>query len=260
MEKDLKENIADSLEIDKILIPHLPYLLQDLWALGSSPSKYSRICKKLNLDKNSRVLDLGCGKGAVSIAIAKEYDCNVKGVDAMHEFIEDARVHAKKNKVGKLCEFEVGDLNTALQFEREYDLTIFASLGPILGNFDDKIEKLRKTVNVGGHILIDDGYLKDSVQTGKSGYEHYADRETTIKLLSKFGDTIITEVIYTDEETNKINYEFLHLIEKRGNELKTGSPELLHSINNYLKRQKEECEFIDEKITGAIWLIRKNSD
>ncbi len=36
---DSQQSIADSLEVEKILLPYMPYLLQDLWVLGSSVDK-----------------------------------------------------------------------------------------------------------------------------------------------------------------------------------------------------------------------------
>jgi 2-polyprenyl-3-methyl-5-hydroxy-6-metoxy-1,4-benzoquinol methylase len=75
--------ISDSLETDQQLLPYMPYLLQDLWALGSSVEDILKAVDSLPLSSDSRVLDLGCGKGAVSVLIASRFKCRVTGIDAM---------------------------------------------------------------------------------------------------------------------------------------------------------------------------------
>jgi 2-polyprenyl-3-methyl-5-hydroxy-6-metoxy-1,4-benzoquinol methylase len=68
------------------MLPYIPYLLQDLWALGSSVEIILKVIKELELPKSAKVLDLGCGKGAVSIQIASRFGFHVTGIDAMEHF------------------------------------------------------------------------------------------------------------------------------------------------------------------------------
>jgi hypothetical protein len=54
------------------LIPYLPYLLQDLWELGGMPGDVCALLQPhVSMEKELRVLDLACGKGAVGISLAK---------------------------------------------------------------------------------------------------------------------------------------------------------------------------------------------
>jgi ubiquinone/menaquinone biosynthesis C-methylase UbiE len=59
---------------------------------------------------NLRVLDLGCGKGAVSVKLAAALKCNCYGIDGISEFIETSKEKAKEYGVDALCCFEVGDI------------------------------------------------------------------------------------------------------------------------------------------------------
>lgn len=82
---------ADSLEADPLLLPYMPFLLQDLWALGADVDSIIRAIDSLGPGSSQQnVLDLGCGKGAVSIRIAMRFGYRVLGIDAMASFIEDA--------------------------------------------------------------------------------------------------------------------------------------------------------------------------
>lgn len=86
---DVLEKLAGSLTADSIeLIPFLPYLLSDLWELGSSPEDMiSLISNNICMSTDIRVIDLACGKRAVSISIAEKFGCRIKGVDIMNDFI-----------------------------------------------------------------------------------------------------------------------------------------------------------------------------
>ena len=70
----VKKSIVKSLDgLEFGLFPYLSYLLQDLWEFGASPQIIIELFKKNNIIKNaSKVLDLGCGKGAVLIKLVKE--------------------------------------------------------------------------------------------------------------------------------------------------------------------------------------------
>jgi len=78
----VEEKLAKSLTAESTeLIPYLPYLFQDLWELGSSPIDILKmITKHILVSKETKVLDLACGKGAVSVNLAKELGCMVKGL------------------------------------------------------------------------------------------------------------------------------------------------------------------------------------
>ena len=78
MNEKTKKSVAESLETEEILIPHMPFLLQAFWDLGSAIEEIVQAAGKLPISAHpSRSLDLGCGKGAVSIRLAKKYGFKV---------------------------------------------------------------------------------------------------------------------------------------------------------------------------------------
>jgi len=253
----IEQSISNSLEVDKHLLPYMPFLLQDLWALGSSVEYIIDIVGSLNLPFNlTKVLDLGCGKGAVSIQIASKFGFNVVGVDVMVAFLEDARKKASEHNVSHLCQFINQDIMEYVSVEHEFDLVILASLGGILGSFKNTIAKLRTQVRSGGYMLIDDGYLREVSSINRKGYEHYKRHDGTISELTAFNDLLLKEINTTDLSL-KINDEYLNLIEKRGSELVDKHPELEDDIKSYIDLQAEECDVIKNQIEGAIWLLQK---
>ncbi|MGI6331289.1 MAG: SAM-dependent methyltransferase [Zhaonellaceae bacterium] len=179
----VEEKLAKSLTAESIeLIPYLPYLLQDLWELGSSPKDMlDLITRHLRVSKQTKVLDLACGKGAVSIHLARRLGCLVKGIDIIPEFIGFAINKAQEFGVEELCEFKVGDITESVKTEKDYDIVVYGAVGNVLGNWEETIILLKNSVKKGGYIIIDDAYRND-----KSNAK-YLSREQWLKLFNDKG-------------------------------------------------------------------------
>lgn len=252
-----EQSISNSLEVDKHLLPYMPFLLQDLWALGSSVDYILDIVASLSLAPHeTKVLDLGCGKGAVLIQIASKFGFKVTGIDAMEVFLEDARKKAIEYNVSHLSEFINQDIMEYVTVEHGFDLVILASLGGIFGSFKNTVAKLRRQVRTGGYIIIDDGYLREASSLKRKGYEHYKNHEDSINELTASNDRLLKEINTTDLSL-KINDEYMDFIERRGRELIANHPELEENIKAYIHLQAEECEVIKNQIEGALWLLQK---
>ncbi len=257
MSDDIEKSISDSLETDTKLLPFMPFLLQDMWALGSSVDDIITMIDLLDLvPEQTKVLDLGCGKGAVSIQIALKYGFKVFGIDVMSAFLEDAVKKAVDNNVSNLCQFIRQDIREYVSVEHKFDIVILASLGGILGSIKNTVSQLRTQVRSGGYMIIDDGYLKEKSSLKRKRYEHYRNHKKTLNELTSFNDLLLKEVNTTDLSL-KINDEYLNVIENRGKELVAKHPELKDVIKAYINLQQEECEVIKNQMEGALWLIQK---
>lgn len=260
MSSKSRKSVSESLETDEFTLPYLPYLLQDLWALGSSVEDIIHLLQSLNLPRGeTNVLDLGCGKGAVSIQVAEKLGFKVTGIDAMEPFIAEAKHRANELQVSHLCKFLVEDIFDYASAVHNFDIVILASLGGIFKTNKNTISVLRSQVKSNGYILIDDGYLKTKSSVNRKGYAHYKDYQETVNDLLSFKDQLIEEV-NTTEKSIRINYEYLSSIEKRAAELMIRNNEIKSRIEKYIKLQREECDFLKEEVEGAVWLIRKRND
>ena len=133
--KSLQESVVTAMDgSDVELFPFLPYILQDLWEIGTSPQVIMDLVRKhAENHSNLRVLDLGCGKGAVSIKLAKEFNCQCHGIDAVKEFIGEANEKAGEFGVDHLCQFAVADLRETIKALSRFDIIILGSIGPVFG-------------------------------------------------------------------------------------------------------------------------------
>ncbi|NLP13129.1 MAG: class I SAM-dependent methyltransferase [Clostridium sp.] len=233
------------------LIPYLPYLLQDLWELGSSPRDIIEMTSKnIQVSKKTRALDLACGKGAVSVHLVKALGCLVKGIDIIPEFIEFAVNKAKELGAQNLCRFEVGDINEAVKEEKDYDIVILGAAGDVLGNPKETVEKLARTVKSGGYIFIDDAYGNDDFD------DKYLTREKWIKIFESMGVKLLDERIVQEDELKSINDEQQLFIRKRANELKKRYPDKAYLFDSYIESQRSECDELENEITGVTMLLQ----
>jgi len=249
---NVEEKLAKSLTASSTeLIPYLPYLLKDLWELGSTPKDIqSLIAKHIRVTRNTKVLDLACGKGAVSVKLAKEFACRVKGIDIMPDFVTFAKSKAQEHGVGEFCEFVVGDINEAVLLEKDYDIVILGAVGDVLGSPVDTVRKLGNTIRPQGYMFIDDAYA-----TGENS-EHPS-RKAWLELFHNAGLDLIDELSITDDDLEAISAYNQSRILVRANELKAMYPDKANIFDDYIRCQQEECDELGSEITGVTWLLQK---
>lgn len=252
---EIEEKLVKSLTGETTeLIPHLPYLLQDLWELGSDPKEIIGLIRK-NIQKveDLKILDLACGKGAVSVKLAKELGCHVNGIDIIPEFISYARQKAFEFGVPDLCSFRAEDINISAARERGYDIVIMGAEGEVLGSQEEAIQKLKNTIKSGGFIIIDDAYGREGV----SG--NYLSREQWLKLFENEGIQLIEEKLVKEDELSDTNDKNNKFIINRANELKNKYPDKTAMFDSYVNSQLAECYELENDIICVTWLLKKNS-
>jgi len=80
--------------------------------------------RKLSLSPTSRVLDVACGKGTTAIFLAKEFGCEVFGVDYGDKNVEAARSLAQSEHVESHVQFERSDAETLPFSDESFDAVI----------------------------------------------------------------------------------------------------------------------------------------
>lgn len=233
------------------IIPYLPYLLQDLWEMGSSPKEINDlISTHIPVNEKTRILDLACGKAAVSIHLAKAFGCQVKGIDIVPEFIAYAVKKANVYGVDSLCQFEVQDINKSVENERGYDIVVLAAIGDVLGNILETITKLKGTVHKNGYLLIDDAF------SNQDGHKTYFSQEQWLSAFRDAGVRLIAEKTIDDQTMESVNQYNQTYIVKRAHELQKLHPDQADLFADYIQRQQAECEQLQNDVTGVIWLLQ----
>lgn len=252
--KGLIESVVETLDgFDVGLYPYLPFLLQDLWRMGSDPEAMVSLLKKGGVARPCRVLDLGCGKGAVSIRIAEELGCPVKGVDAMPAFVDAARARATERRVGRLCRFVIGDIRARTWEPERYDVIVFGALGRILGDMKETLAFLARSLNERGCVLLDDGFLEDDSPTV---YDRCLRRSAFHGQIAAAGFEVAGEDLMSQEAIEATDRSFYQLIEKRAFELIQRHPESAALFRGYLESQEAENSVLENDLVCGTWLLR----
>lgn len=255
--KKLTESIEESLDGKASgIYPFLPYILQDLWEMGADPVVMMDLIRENIHRQNLKILDLGCGKGAVSVHIARELDCEISGIDGVPEFIEEAKSHAAAQNVQGKCHFETGDIRLRIHQFGNMDLVILGAIGPVFGNVLETLNQVGKCISPGGYVLLDDGYIEDGLAVE---YDRCLRKTEFFNQIRQADFEIIEEVSVTEEKMNQSENHIMKNIYRRIEELIEKYPDHKDLLNNYRKNQEYESRMLQEVITCGTWLLKKET-
>ena len=93
-------------------------------------NKIHHIIKKLNIQPNQKVLDIGSGWGTLALAIAKETNANVTGITLSENQFEYSRNKAKEMNLSNQVEFKLIDYRQLNEkFDRVVSVGMFEHVG-----------------------------------------------------------------------------------------------------------------------------------
>ena len=152
------------------------YESRELYAAGSWLAKPVRTVMELVPlfadHRNVRVLDLGCGVGRNSIALAQAfYDCRIECVDILECAIEKLRENAEKYQVKGKIACTVQSIDEFAIQEDCYDLILGVSALEHMDSeeaFVRKLEEIRRGLRQGGVfcLIMNSNVTERDAQTG----------------------------------------------------------------------------------------------
>lgn len=241
---------------DVQLFPFLPYILQDIWEIGADPEVIIKlISKHFRNVAGLRVLDLGCGKGAVSVKVAQKLGCTCHGIDAIPEFVAFAQQKATEFKVNHLCKFETGDIRQKVRELTGYDVVILGAIGPVFGDHFTTLTTLKKCINENGIFIIDDGYIDD-----ESNYSHplMFKKSTIILQIKKAGMKLVENDIFDTNDIKESDDFIFDKLKSRCFELIEKHPDKQTLFLDYIKNQEIENDVLENMVIGATIVIKIN--
>lgn len=252
---DLKLSIVESLDgaANPEIYPYLPYILQDIWEMGTDPGTVVDLVQRHIKIEPFRAVDLGCGKGAVSIRLAEVFNCHVTGIDGLPEFIEDARKYAEKYNVAHKCRFEADDARMRIKTLQNFDLAILGAVGQLFGNIYQTLSAVGKTLKPGGYIIIDDGWLPDD---SNANYDRCLSKTEFYHQIETAGFDILEEKHFDPDFINAANNEIWIAMKKRIDQLIEKEPQKRNVFEQYLEVQQNEIEMMANEIVCALWILK----
>jgi len=116
-------------------------------------AKMDHVCRKIRLQPGERVVEAGCGWGALALHMAGQYGAKVRAFNISHEQILVARDRAKREGLEKLVEFVEDDYRNIIG---QYD--VFVSVGMLehlgLDNYEGLGDVIHRTIGDSGRGLL----------------------------------------------------------------------------------------------------------
>lgn len=251
---NLRRQIAASIDAPVALLPLIPDLFAGLSSFGSSPRRVVNWLRDAGIGRRSRVLDLGCGKGAVSVSLARRLGSRVEGVDAFPPFIDAARDAAREARVSERCEFHADDLRAfARRASRaaasKFDAVVVLNVLPA----ERALPLALSLVKPGGVVVVDDAVALESARG--AGVRTAAEIRA---MIHRLGARLEREHVMTPVEYGRLSASLQRPIVAAARRVVREQPRRAGQITLFLAHQREADDVLSRgPLRGAIWLVRR---
>lgn len=252
MSKPLDKEIARSVAASARLTPHLGRLFRGISSLGSQPAVLVGLLRGAGLGPGGRVIDLGCGKGAVALMIAKRLNVSVLGLDACGAFIADAQAAADQQRLSGRARFIVADVR-----KRRVGRPADAALMIGLDGAELAAPRLRKFVRPGGLYAFDDLI--------RSHHNHHGDwrgvptREEIEALLAKSGDQIVGFHQPAPSTLARQHASLIRRLVANARAIGRAEPRFRPVLSDFVDHHRSAQRLIGGALRPALWVLRRGA-
>ena len=251
---DLARSVLTSLDgTDERLFPYLPELLQDLDDLGAVPALIEQLLsRQSDLTDQTNVLDLGCGKGSVSLHLLQRYPWTALGLDGMPAFVERARARADALGLADRCRFEVADIR-AWPGQGRFDVVVLGAVGPVLGDTETTLRRLDAWLAPGGRVVKDEVYLTDGASCRNATYNQT--RAGLMASITHAGFCLLAEALEPSDGRADDHRAMFEAIRTRAEALARRHPEDRTLFEAYVANQAQEFEVLAKEVVDVTLLL-----
>lgn len=249
----MNKEFNKSLDIqDEKITEFIPFILQDLWALGGNPGVVVAMVKQnIILNQSSQIIDLGCGKGATIIALAQTFQGNYTGVDIVSEFIAEGNIKVKEINLYDSVVLKVEDLRNTLYDGIKYDVVIYGHDSDVLGSVFETLGVLLKKLKVGGYIIYETAFHDGRYEGGE-----YLSKGALYSAINNSGLQIVDQLKWDKDYMRRQNDKNNRLIKKRIGQLKEQYPSQSSLLDDFYLNQIQESKILDEFIECIAFILR----
>jgi len=102
------------------------------------------------LNEQSKILDIGCASGEITVSLYDRFRCNTVGVDVSDKMIE----LCKKKYSKKNLHFEIGDITNLRFGDEEFDLVLSVSVIEWIKDYEAAIREVSRVLKSGGQWIV----------------------------------------------------------------------------------------------------------
>jgi tocopherol O-methyltransferase len=123
----------------------------------------------VEIQRGERVLDAGCGIGGSSLFLARHYTCSVVGITLSPLQVKEATLHAKKQELENLVQFQTMDFCHTTFPDTSFDVVWAVESACHATHKEEFVKEAYRLLKKGGRLIVADGFkLKDHYSTGES--------------------------------------------------------------------------------------------
>lgn len=260
----LAHAVAGSMGVPIAALPVLDELFASCRSLGTPPARVARWLRDAGVSSRHAVLDLGCGKGAASVAIAAACAARVVGLDAHTPFIESARAYAARRGLAARCRFAVADVFDATSRGRairrvppptpgsrgrpgptRFDAAVMLNVAGL----ETTLPLLRSVVKRGGLYVVDDAVVDRS----PGGLTLAAAR----RLIECRADRIVREHRWAPAELRRLHRTIGRRLAARAMALAQREPSWRAVVAECLCRHAEAAAALRDDMRPVLWMVRR---
>ena len=119
----------------------------------AATEELARLC---HLQKESRVLDVGCGAGATAVYLAKKRGCHVTGVDVIARMIARCEEMARREGVADRTTFRVADAQDLPFADDSFDAVITESVTAFPEDKQKAVTEYVRVTKPGGYVGLNE--------------------------------------------------------------------------------------------------------
>jgi SAM-dependent methyltransferase len=121
----------------------------------TSEEKFERFCQLLNLPKDTRILDIACGKGEVLVRLAEKYGISGVGIDLSPFCINDCKKkHLKRVPESDLTFIELDGAKYRPESGELFDVTMCLGASWVFENHIGTLQALKQMTKSGGLVIV----------------------------------------------------------------------------------------------------------
>ncbi len=124
------------------------------------PAVPERVMAGLGMSAGDRVIDVGCGKAALLVDLARHYGAIGLGVDINAAFLSEGRALAERHGVATLVTLMETEASRLEVEPGSFALALCIGSTHALGGYPETLRALARLVRPGGHVLAGQGYWR----------------------------------------------------------------------------------------------------
>lgn len=174
-----------------------------------SEEKLGRLVDLLRLPTDSRVVDIGCGKGEFLIRLAEAYGARCVGVDLSPHFIAAARERVRARAQGENVTLVEVD-GAEFRAEEPHSVQVASCIGAswVFGGYPGTLEALVSMVEPGGWVVAGEPYwvqepCEEYIEASGGGLEGIGTHVSNVEMANQRGLDLVHTLVSSKDDWDR---------------------------------------------------------